>query len=192
MIKNKTKIFSLIGIILFGLNFTPLYAQDMFIDVIGGGYKLQGPNIISLEPKHASFQIQTARADVRNPLTVDPPQLTYVEITDENGGNGFTLSVNVNDFTGTGTIAKSNFYLKNCDQDPGQAVCKTTLEGQAGWLTLDASTNNFVSFGSGALVLANGSGSAPGKWRIYPSFQMEIPAKTPQGQYSTTITFTIT
>jgi hypothetical protein len=191
MISKKTKIISLIGIILFGLNFTPLYAQDMFIDVIGGGYKLQGPGIISLQPKHASFEIQTARADIRNPLTVEPAQLPYIEITDENGGNGFTLSVDVTNFTGDGTISKSSFFLKNCDQSPEQAVCKTTLEGQGSWLSLDPSTDDFVSFGSQSLVLATGSGSAPGKWRIYPSFQLEIPAKTPPGQYTSTITFTI-
>jgi hypothetical protein len=186
---------AIISLLLFLMNFSPLYAQEMYIDVIGGGYKISGPGAIILPAQRASFYSQTARADVRKPVTQDPEPVKYVEIIDENGGNGFSLDVTADDFNGPVSITKDHFSVKNCDLSEGDSGypenCITAIEGQASWLTLDPATGSFTAFGQDPLPLAGGSGQAPGKWHIYPSFRLEIPGSTPPGQYSTTITFTI-
>lgn len=192
--KHRSKKFALLSTLALGaflLNFSPLHAQEMFIDIVGGGYKMLGPNNVQLEAKQAAFQDQYAYANIRTPIVEDPDNVKYIEISDENGGNGFSLSVEVTDFNGPVNIGKNNFELKNCDQVPTDPTCKTTIEGTAGALTLDTSTNNYTAFGEGPLPLANGSGEAPGKWRIYPSFRLNVPSGTPPGDYSSIITFTI-
>ncbi len=176
--------------ILFCLNFTIIHAQDMYIDIIGGGYKIYGPNTIILPPKPAAFEEQTTRADIRTQVTPDQNIPNYIEIADENGGNEFDLNVHASGFSGPAKINNSNFFLKNCDY-PESQECITPIEGETEWLNLATATENFAAFGTDPLPLARGSGTAPGKWRIYPSFQLNIPSGTPPGQYSATITFTI-
>jgi len=188
---KKSALLAIISVAAFLLNYTPLYAQEMFVDVVGGGYRLVGPNVVLLESKQSAFKDQYAYANIRTPVTEDSDSVKYIEIADENGGSGFSLSVEVSDFAGPVTINKNRFELKNCDQPASDATCKTILEGLDSALTLVSTTNDYTAFGSGPLPLANGSGVAPGKWRIYPSFRLNIPSGTPPGDYSSTITFTI-
>ncbi len=188
---SKSVLLAAVSVIAFLINFTPLYAQEMFIDVIGGGYKMVGPSVVILESKQSAFKDQYAYANIRTPLGENPDPVKYIEISDENGSSDFSLNVDVSNFSGPVIIDKKNFQLKNCDQAPADPTCKTTLEGQADTLNLATETNDYTPFGVEALPLANGTGAGPGKWRIYPSFRLNIPSATPPGSYSSTITFTI-
>ncbi len=183
---------TMITVILFGLNFTPtMRAQTMEIEVTGGGYRIKGPEQIELSSVQASFNEELSYADIRTPDA--PNQLTYLEITDENGGSSFNLYVDAENFNGAATISKNNLYVKNCDRllTYSNPACLTTVEGSRDWVDLDPLSNEYVSLQS-SIPLLQGYGQAPGKWRIYPSFRLNIPQRTEIGRYTTTVTFTIT
>ena len=203
-------ILSLISFTLVVSNFIPTKAQDMFIDVMGGGYKIKGPETIKFQSKPASFYEQYSYASVR-----DQSDFNYIEITNENGGNPFTLTVSARDFINTQkpreSIENSGKWLsiQNCDQksknintpiyDQNYGTyspqtdtnCKTTLEGESSWANIDSNTNDFQTLDQ-ERVLFSGLGQGPGQYRIYPAFLLTIPANTAPGTYTSTITFTIT
>lgn len=102
-------------------------------------------------------------------------------------------------------ITATNMAVKNCDADLStDPTCKTTLNGNAADFTLDPSTSDddntppgldvFYNFLSTIeqKTLAIKSGTSLGKWRFFPKFRLTIPAITPPGNHSATVTFSLT
>jgi hypothetical protein len=188
----------LITLALFGLNFTPVLAQVLEVEVIGGGYRLVGPETISFPKVMASLEAQSSIQDIRdlNEQDEQNPQSTtasdYILIEDRNGGNAFNVTVKADDFTDqqTGqTISNSNFFIKNKNgkgQDISANNSATSLSGVA----LHTDTNSFASLNI-ERTLFTGDGAKPGSWRIYPVFKINVPANTVPGTYRSTLTFTI-
>lgn len=193
--KNKSmyKLITTISLGLFALNFTPVLAQVMEIEVIGGGYHLKGPETLTFAPVTAQFSDQESTINIRN---TDPDiDEEYLEISDENGGRPFSVSVVSDNFESTSpagnTIEASNFEIKNKD-DNGTT---TDLDPQSGSssniVSLNSETDSYVSLDTSRLLF-DGTGVAPGIWRIYPLLRLNIPSGTPPGVYNTVIVFTVT
>lgn len=187
------KLITAISLGLFALNFSPVLAQVMEIEVVGGGYHLKGPETLTFAPVTAQFTDQNSIINIRN---TDPDvDEEYLEISDENGGRPFSVSVVSYDFESTSpignTISASSFEIKNKD-DNGTT---TDLDPQSGSsssiVSLNTETNSYVSLETSRLLF-DGTGVAPGIWRIYPLLRLNIPSGTPPGFYSTVIVFTVT
>jgi hypothetical protein len=189
MRKNTLNIWLIIiSLGLFSLNFTPVFAQQMLVQIIGGGYRLDGPTIIDFPLATASVTEPTVS---ERKISSIGDEIKYLHVIDENGGNTFevqvTTSTPFNNTDRTGTIPLSNFQVKNND-DTGII----TINGKSDGLSLFAETNDYINFEPVQThTLATGSGNQPGEWKIHPQFKLEIPEATPLGNYETTITFTI-
>lgn len=195
-ILNKLLLIVTIG--LFALNFTPALAQVMQVEVIGGGYRLRGPDVIQFPNATASFSSNQTTRDIRdlNPQNeADPINMTaydYIAIVDQNGGNPFQVAVSAGIFSnGVSTFSNTNLDVRNADTNGATAniVAENTQTSLNG-VQLDSSTNAYINLGS-QRVLFRSQGSAPGAWRIFPNFQLNIPGSTPPGTYNSTLTFTI-
>lgn len=193
---NKLLLVGTLG--LFVLNFTPVMAQVMQIEVHGGGYRMEGPCLLVFPSVSASFGGQTTNLDSRDitgdcdpgPSTITNP--SYFKITDENGGRPFSVMISSSNFTASPSgniIPVSNFLIQNKD-DNITTNNIDTINGSANGVTLNADTNTFASLDIQRTLL-NGTGSAPGIWKIYPLFRINIPAAIPPGLYTTTITFDV-
>ena len=184
---------------LFGLNFTPVMAQVMEIEVIGGGYRLQGPDVIQFPNLTASLEAQKSTRDIReldaqNEESAETDHAKdYLYISDMNGGNAFNVSVSSTDLEDAiihKTIPKTNFYIRNKNGTGTDIVAVSPGQPGLEGVALNADTNDFASLGS-EKILFSGSGQNPGSWKIFPVFQIEIPANTNPGTYVSTLTFTI-
>jgi len=187
-----------ITLALFGLNFTPVLAQVLEVEVIGGGYRLIGPDTISFPNITASFEAQPSVRDIRdlNEQDEQNPQSTtasdYILIEDRNGGNVFNVTVSADDLANpeTGkTISNSNFFIKN-KNGTGQDIIANNASTVLSGVALHTDTNSFASLNI-ERTLFTGDGSAPGSWRIYPVFKINVPAETIPGTYRSTLTFTV-
>lgn len=187
---------------LFALNFTPVLAQVMEIEVVGGGYRLRGPDIIEFGDVTASFAAIESIRNIRDlhaqdeELLASNTALDYIAIEDQNGGNPFQVTVTATNFvSGPNSIGNANFEIKNADDDPGTGDpddiipdnAQTTETGVA----LDADTDDYADLSTDRTLFTNSEGRAPGAWRIFPVFRVNIPAETPPGVYNSTLTFTI-
>lgn len=193
---NKTIL--LICAILFALNFSPVFAQVMQIEVIGGGYRLRGPNLIQFPNATASFSnVQTVR-DIRELNAQDETNTSntnasdYIAIVDQNGGNPFQVGVSATNFiAGSNNFANTNLEIKNADgngatNDIIAENARTSLNG----VQLDSGTESYTNLGT-QRILFTSQGRAPGAWRIFPVFRLTIPGGTAPGTYNSTLTFTI-
>lgn len=189
----------IINIALFGLNFTPVMAQVMEIEVIGGGYRLQGPDVIQFPNLTATLDAQQSTRDIRDldaqneesAETVHAKDFIY--ISDMNGGNAFNVSVSSTDLEDAvihKTIPKANFYVKNKNGTGADIVSANPGQPGLEGVTLTSDTNSFVSL-ENERILFSGDGQSPGTWKIFPVFKIEIPANTNPGTYVSTLTFTI-
>jgi len=187
------KLLSLVSLGLFALNFTPVLAQVMEIEVVGGGYHLKGPDTLNFSPVTAQFANQSTTLDVRQADPGGPEE--FLEIRDENGGRPFSVSVVASDFSSTNpagnVIDATNFEIKNKDNSGGTTDIDALSGSSLGIVSLNAETNTEVSLDV-SRSLFDGAGTAPGVWHIYPVFTLNIPSGTPPGLYSATITFTVT
>jgi hypothetical protein len=193
MRKNKYNILLiLITLGLFSLNFTPVFAQQMLIQILGGGYRLYGTSIITFPAQTASVTgDQTSEISVRDIQVDTDPLPGYILISDYNGGQAFNVTVSATTLTrqaGTEEIPLSNFMIKNTSS-VGNTI--DTINGRDDGLTLNAATNSYATFES-TRALADGTGQAPGEWKIYPTLQITIPEGQRSGTYESTLTFTIT
>ncbi len=197
----KTKTHNiLLGILilgLFSLNFSPVFAQQVFIEILGGGYRLDGPSLIDFPAQTASVtEVKTSERSIRD--ITDPK--SYLLITDENGGSTFDIQISasgpLSSIEGE-QIPLTNFLVKNIS---GTGNDIDTIHGREDGLNLisllndyfqDPPTNSIPNDLSVTRVLATGTGGAPGQWKIYPGFRIDIPEGTALGTYETTITFTI-
>lgn len=197
---NKSMLILTLG--LFSLNFTPAFAQVMEIEIIGGGYRLRGPDVIAFPDVKASFNgVQSVR-DIRDlneqdeELLSNSEPLDYIVIEDQNGGNPFQVTVSATNFTNeTNSFSNANFEIKNANDEPGvedtddiiPANPQTTTEG----VSLHSDTDHYTDLSIDRTLFTNSGGSTPGAWRIFPVFRINVPGETPPGIYHSTITFTI-
>lgn len=196
--KNKYihKLLLPITLALFALNFSQAFAQVMEITVIGGGYRLRGPDVITFGSVTASFSSTVSTSDIRDldaqgeEIIGNNEALDYLAIEDQNGGNPFQVTVSATNFTaGTNSIDKSNFEIKNANGTGSNITTENASTSLIG-TQLDSSTNSYVNLGS-QRVLFTSQGRAPGAWRIFPVFRLTVPANTPPGTYASTLTFTV-
>ncbi|MCC6643472.1 hypothetical protein IT411_01875 [Candidatus Peregrinibacteria bacterium] len=81
------------------INASPLFAQVLSLEILGGGYKLRGPseiNFTSLSSSTSSNTNQLSFADVGN-TTPGQAENNFLKVIDENGGNPFDVIVSATD-----------------------------------------------------------------------------------------------
>jgi hypothetical protein len=185
-----------INLLLFGLTFTPVLAQVMEVEIIGGGYRLRGPDTITFPNVTASFEAQESMRDIRDlheQNEEDPTSTTasdYVLIEDQNGGNIFDITVSATNLTSEGkTIPNSDFYIKNSNGTGNGIIANNTYSKLTG-VALHPDTKDFASLNI-ERTLFNSDGAAPGAWKIFPVFKIIVPAETAPGTYVSTLTFTV-
>ena len=184
----------IITIGLFSLNFTPVFAQQMLIQILGGGYRLDGPALIDFPAQTASVtDVVTSERSIRD--VADPKP--YLQITDENGGQSFNVQIsalNPLESAEGNTIDLSNFLVKNRS---GTGNNIDTLQGREDGLVLNPALDDYIDLYSlpndltTTRIFATGTGKAPWQGRIYPGFRIDIPAATAIGIYQTEVTITI-
>jgi len=188
----------MINLALFGLNFTPALAQVMEIEVMGGGYRLRGPDVIQFPGVTASLTEVISDRDIRalhaqnEELPASTSALDYLAIEDQNGGNMFDVTVTAENFLEPSfgaTIANSNFHVKN-KNGTGQDIVADNIYTDLTGVSLNADTDDYADL-STQRTLFSGVGRAPGAWRIFPVFRINIPAESVPGTYTSTLTFTI-
>ncbi len=204
MQKNKRNIWLVIATLgLFSLNFTPVFAQQMLIQVVGGGYRFDGPSGIVFTPVQAQFSQVDSEVNIRT-ITgpggyTNPPNAGtedgFISISDQNGGAEFQVEVSASGpLTKTTspneTIPLTNFQVKNLTTQINDAFDVQTINGVDSGFSLNGSLNSYTDLTT-SRILGTGSGSQPGEWKFYPGFRVQIPSTTPIGVYETTLTFTI-
>jgi hypothetical protein len=203
--KNKTiklaiLITSLITLI---FNVSPLLAQTLEIEVVGGGFKIRGPENINFSPVQTSFSDQTSEMALRDIEVVDTDTQNLVPggivIIDESGGSTFSVYAGASDLYITGEscigtalpyyncIYTDHIFIKNHDGNGSQV---DTIYGDSTDLTLDSSTDSYVDFTT-TRTLANGISHVPGTWKIYPKLRINIPKGQNAGTYNGNLNFTI-
>ena len=194
-----SKIMLLVTLVLFLANFTPVIAQVMEIEVIGGGYRLRGPDVIEFGSVAASFSTVQSEKDIRdldsqNEEDVSNTEaLDYLAVEDQNGGNPFQVTISATDFSsGANSFSGSALEVKNAngDGDTNDDIISENAQTSKLGVTLPSSSANFTNLGT-QKTLFTSEGRAPGIWRIFPVFRINVPSGTPPGTYNSTITFTI-
>jgi len=176
-------------------NTAVVMAQPVEINVTGGGFTIKGPSGLNFAAQPFSFDNQTSIVNFANVGGPAP----YLEISDQNGGSAFSVALGAENLTPGGSgicntgscIPKANLAIRNND---GSSSTITTIDGLSSGVSLDSSTN-FSNDPAASLdqqrILLNGTGAAPGTWRIYPQLQETTPGNTAIGDYTGTITITI-
>lgn len=202
MQKHKRNIWLLaITLGLFSLNFTPVLAQQMLIQVVGGGYRFDGPTAITFSPVQAQFSQVDSEVSIRTITSggyTDPPgggEDGFISVADQNGGAEFQVQVSASGpLTHTtlpaNTIPLTNFQIKNLTTQVNDAFDVQTINGRDDGFSLNAGLNNYTDLSS-SRVLGTGTGQQPGEWKFYPGFRIQVPSATAIGTYETTLTFTV-
>lgn len=100
MNKNLIKKLALIlGVITLIGNATPLFAQVVYLQILGGGYRLRGPSQINFVTLTASTFANTSNVNFRNIGANTPSEAdnNFLLIIDENGGNPFDVTVSASE-----------------------------------------------------------------------------------------------
>lgn len=179
MKKQRTylTISTLITLGLFLINLTPALAQVIEVEVIGGGYRIGGPETMSFPGVGATYaNNQVSEVDLED-------LNTPIIIRDDNGGNNFQLNVQSDTCYDSGLNSSSiTMEVKNS---------ATVLSYQGSYNITAANTSSFSSITGTPVVLATGTGESPGRWGVSPTFRMNIPAGTLPETYSCNVIFTI-
>jgi hypothetical protein len=199
MANGKLKIWLIIvNLLFFGLNFSPVLAQVMEIEVIGGGYRLRGPDMIQFSSLSASLAVQESILDIRTldaqneEAAASTHALDYLAIEDQNGGTIFDVTVSATvfqDSTNLLTISNGNLFVKN-KNGAGSDIVVDNESSNLNGVSLNPDTDAFAPLDI-QRTLFSGEGLQPGAWRIFPVFRLNVPAETVPGTYLSTLTFTI-
>lgn len=183
-----------------------------------GGRTLSVPDTIvfpsvNVNPTTSTSAAVSIRDATNGGCTTDPvldctdAASKYIEISDLDG-TPFTLTIIAdsdftNDADGQNYITRSNFFIRNWDQNVADTDtnCGTTPEScyltinpltppVTPTFTLDTSTTTAQSLDV-SQTLATKTGNDIGVWRIYPDWLLNIGALTPPGNHSTTVTITL-
>ena len=108
------KLITLVSFLLLIGNATPLFAQLVELEILGGGYKLRGPTEISFPTQTTTTSTRTGIVSFSDIGDTTPSQadFNYLMVIDENGGNPFDVTVTTtelkrNDTLQTTTLADS-------------------------------------------------------------------------------------
>ncbi len=98
-IQTLKKWISLVSFLALLGNATPIFAQWVELEILGGGYKLRGPSEINFATVSTSTNISTNELDFRDIGETTPSQSenNFLLVIDENGGNPFDVTVTSND-----------------------------------------------------------------------------------------------
>jgi len=93
--KLVKKIVTVISFLLMIGNCSPIYAQLVELEILGGGYKLRGPSEINFATQTTSTSPASNTLDFRDIGDTTPSQSSnnFLMIIDENGGNPFDITV---------------------------------------------------------------------------------------------------
>lgn len=93
------KLALIISICVLALNSTPLFAQVVYLDILGGGYKIQGPSQINFPSVNSSISETNNSLSFNNLGETTPSEANhnYLKIIDENGGNPFDVTVSASE-----------------------------------------------------------------------------------------------
>lgn len=130
MNKNKfKKLVSLISFVVLISNANTLFAQLVELEILGGGYKIQGPSQIIFPTLTTSTSSATNELSFSNIGDTTPEQAdnNYLMIIDENGGNPFDVTISATE-------------LKR-----SEALSTTTIAGSTATELKVNSTNGFIS-----------------------------------------------
>lgn len=187
---------------LFSLNFQAVFAQQMVFQILGGGYRFDGPSAITFDTVKANTTDATISERTIRDITsggyTNPPsggQSGFISIADYNGNSTFQISVSasgdlINQETASYSIPIENLKIKNITDGVTPEIDEVHGSGLVDALTLNPSLNNYQPLNTGQ-ILATGTGQAPGEWKFYPTFELTIPPATALGTYKTTLIFTI-
>jgi len=189
----------------------PISALHPFAEqvITGGGRTLLIPSSISYPTSNVNTtNTSTIQTSIRND-TCGGSDLKYIEVTDLDGAP-FTITATIpNDFYltppgNTSYIPKSGAFIRNWDQniadtDPDCSIksplsCVLTLNSSMSKTSFQLATESegFVSLENQQALATKTSNSEIGKWRFYPEFKLEIPARTPPGNHTSEIIFSLT
>lgn len=92
---NFKKLVTIVAFLLLAGNATPLFAQLVELEILGGGYKLRGPSEIAFPSLSTTTSDRTSVVSFANIGESTPSQsdYNYLLIIDENGGNPFDVTV---------------------------------------------------------------------------------------------------
>lgn len=91
---NFKKLVVIISSFVLITNATPIFANIIEIEILGGGYKLKGPSEINFSPIISSTSDRSNFISFREVSTNSPSQTNnFLKIIDENGGNPFDVTV---------------------------------------------------------------------------------------------------
>lgn len=203
----------LITLGLFSLNFTPAFAQILELEVIGGGYRVLGPETLQFGSVSASFSDQDNQLEI---YSLTGGDCNYpgesgghcLVITDENGGAPFLvqMSIDSSEFVSLSGENDDNNIALEVQNNDSEDYSPIGYVGDADWdddifvlygnstpdLSLDGETDHFITLDTSVpTTLASGTGAEPGQWEIYPVFNMHIPAATAPDTYTATVNITV-
>lgn len=139
---KKTTIKKIITITSFLLllgNSTPLFAQLVEIEILGGGYKLRGPTEISFPEQTTTTSTRTNTVSFSDIGDTTPSQAdnNFLMVIDENGGNPFDVTVTTSelvrneDLQTTTIVGSANAELKVSDTNGFLAGDTVTISDYA-------------------------------------------------------------
>jgi hypothetical protein len=141
---------------------------------------------------------------IRDPL-VGGDDNKFIEIEDLDGAS-FDFSVVINSnfvMSGTSYIPKDNASIRNWDQSttdtdsacsssaPLSCFLTENATSDPTTFALSAETQDFATLGTQRILATKTSDHEIGKWKFYPEFKLDIPARTPPGNHTTTIIFSL-
>jgi len=209
--KTLKKLMITISVLGIFINISSAFAQTLEIEILGGGYKLRGPDQLTFSNISTGFTESVSMLNFfdLSTTTIDPVENPdgkgSLIIIDENGGSQYNVTVTASQLTynvpGRGgpvfTIPKSSFRIKNTDDTHSSfdIINGSTDDFQLTTLN-NTDTEGFAKFSTNdiddvTVTLANGLGKAPGRYRIYPKLKIVIPSGQHPGTYTANLTFTI-
>jgi len=177
--------------------------------ITGGGRTMSIPSSIQFPPATISTSKESAvQTSVRDASFGGSPD-KYIEVTDLDGAP-FTITATISDdfhLTPPGTasyIPKTAAFIRNWDQNDADtnADCPLAIKTDC-VLTINSSSQDtsfelspesedFTSLDEQRTLVNKQSDSEIGKWRFYPEFMLKIPVRTPPGNHTAEIIFTLT
>jgi hypothetical protein len=176
--------------------------------ITGGGRTMAVPDSIQYPASTVSTSNATSvQTSIRDAVDGGSP-LKYVEVTDLDGAS-FSISIVINDdflLSPPGTtsyIPNSSAEIRNWDQDITDTdtgcgpstplICVKTINSSAETTSfqLDASSDEYVTLDTQRILINKSADHEIGKWRFYPQFKLNIPARTPPGSHTATIYFSL-
>lgn len=128
------KLITVTSFILLLGNSTPLFAQLVELEILGGGYKLRGPAEISFPTQTTTTSTRTNVVSFSDIGSTTPSQAdkNFLMVIDENGGNPFDVTV-------TTTELKRHEYL-NTTSLAGSSTTELKVSDTTGFLEGDTFT----------------------------------------------------